>query len=290
MIDLHTHTTYSDGTATVEEILSDAEKIGLACFSITDHNTVAAYRDEAMQRISSLYSGKLVRGVEITCMFHQEVVEVLGYRYDLEGMEQELPCHVLSFKEKQEREFLLICQAFKKAGARFNESEIDFDPEAESSRKAFMLNLQQYKENLPLYSFTESVYSSRSFNRNEIYNPSSKLYVDQSPLYPEACEAVDLIHRCGGLAFLAHLYIYSQAAGFRKDLAHIAAELDLDGIECAHSAFKPEQIADLEAFCDANNLMKSGGSDYHGIRRPDYALGTGRGQLAIPVTYIEGWN
>jgi len=290
MIDLHSHTIYSDGSASVEEILTEAAKKSLTYFSITDHNTVAAYRDEAVGRLSTLYPGTLVRGVEITCMFRGEVVEILGYGYDLQQMERELPLHVLTFEEKQLLEFDLICQTFDQVGVRYNREKIVFDPKVESSRKAFMRSMWQFEENLPLYSHPASVGDSQSFSRNEVYNPASKLYVDQSPLYPTAREAVEVIHRCGGLAFLAHLFIYSHAAEFRCDLAHIVKELSLDGIECAHSAFKPEQIANLEAFCDANGLLKSGGSDYHGTLRPEYALGAGQGRLVIPEAYIKAWT
>ncbi len=131
---------------------------------------------------------------------------------------------------------------------------------------------------------------SRAFARQEVYNPQSMLYVDEAPLYPTVREAVDMVHRCGGMAVLAHMYEYAQSAKLRQRLDEVCAETGLDGLECAHSSFTPEQIQGLEAFCDARGFMKSGGSDYHGARKPGIELGTGRGQLHIKEEYLSSWK
>ncbi|MBY6276344.1 PHP domain-containing protein [Symbiobacterium thermophilum] len=286
MIDLHTHTCFSDGADSPAVLLQKAQEIGLSVISITDHNTVAAYRTQAVRE----YRGRLIPGVEITCMYQGEVIEVLGYGFALEKMEAELSRHVLSFEEKQKREFALICAALQKAGAIFDPAKVVFDPKKESSRKAVLRQLRAEPSNRRLFSSDEAWESSRAFARQEIYNPASRLYVDQSSLYPDLQTAVQMIHRSGGLAFLAHLYIYAHAQEFRARLWEIVQRFGLDGVECAHSAFTPEQIADLERFCEEHQLLKCGGTDYHGSRKPDYALGTGQGQLRIPEEYLQGWN
>lgn len=285
MIDLHTHTCFSDGADEPETLLQRAQEIGLSVISITDHNTVAAYRTPAVQA----YSGRLIPGVEITCMYQGEVIEVLGYGFALDVMEDELRRHVLTFEEKQKREFALICASLARAGAVFDPARVVFDPKRESSRKAVLGQLRAEPSNRRLFSSDEAWENSRAFARKEIYNPSSRLYVDQSPLYPDLQTAVQMIHRSGGIAFLAHLYIYAHAQEFRARLWEIVQTFGLDGIECAHSAFTVEQVADLERFCEQHGLLKSGGTDYHGSRKPDYALGTGQGQVQVPEAYLEGW-
>ena len=170
MIDLHTHTCCSDGADSVETLLRRAEEQKLSVLSITDHNTVAAYRGRGILE----YSGTLIPGVEITCMYQGEVVEVLGYGYRLEDMEAELSRHVLTFEEKQKREFELICAAFRRAGAVFDPAEISFDPTKESSRKAFLRHLNQFPENRRFFSSDETWQSSKAFTREEIYNPDSR--------------------------------------------------------------------------------------------------------------------
>lgn len=100
---------------------------------------------------------------------------------------------------------------------------------------------------------------------------------------------MEMIHRSGGIAFLAHLYIYAHAPEFRRRLWEIVREFGLDGVECAHSAFTAEQILDLNGFCREHGLLRSGGSDYHGSRKPGVSLGTGRGQLDITEEYLKEW-
>lgn len=289
MMDLHTHTIHSDGADTVEELLHHAQESGLSHLSITDHNTTSAYRDPAMAHWQEIYHGTLIRGIEITCMYQGEIVEVLGYGYDLDKLELLLPGVVLPFREKQLREADLIATAFEKAGVVFDRTNIHFDPEHESSRKSFLAELKKHPENLHLVTAPASLERSSVFTRREIYNPLSPLYVDESSLYPTLQQASDVIHAAGGISLLAHLYVYAHAAEFRSQLDKIIAWAQLDGVECAHSEFTPEQISDLEHYDTEKGLLLSGGSDYHGARKPRVALGSGQGQLHIPESYLNNW-
>ena len=289
MIDLHTHTLYSDGTDSVKDLLVKADTLGIRCLSITDHNTVDAYFDSAMDHWHDLFSGTLVPGVEITCMYEGEIVEVLGYGFDLAKMKHSLANLVLPGREKQIREKKLIENVFNRVGVHYNPEKISFDPNHESSRKCFWSELIQDPANLRLLTDPESAKKSSIFTRHEIYNPDSTLYVDESSLYPTICAASQAIHSCGGIALLAHLYEYAHADEFRLRLLSILKDNGLDGAECAHSCFRPEQIADMESFCAENALLRSGGSDYHGSRKVNISLGTGSGLLKIPEAYMNNW-
>lgn len=289
MIDIHTHTLHSDGADTVEELLRHAQELGISHLSITDHNKVSAYRDPIMEHWQDLYHGTLIRGIEITCMYKGEIVEVLGYGYDLDKLEALLPGLVLPFREKQLREAGLIAATFQKAGVIFDPANIVFDPDHESARKSFLAELKKHPENLSLVTDPASLDRSSAFTRKEIYNPLSPLYVDESSLYPTLQQASDAIHAAGGISLLAHLYVYAHAAEFRAELDDIVAWAKLDGVECAHSEFTVEQIADLERYDTEKGLLHSGGSDYHGTRKPKISLGSGQGQLSIPETYLQNW-
>lgn len=285
MIDLHIHTYCSDGADAPSTVMRKVRETGLTTVSLTDHNSVAAY--EAIVPDETV---RIIPGVEITCMNDGEVVEVLGYCFDIDAMKQELSLHTLTFEEKQKKEFLLIEAAYRRAGVKFDSARIVFDPKKESCRKAFLNELRRYPENRCFFKNDETWSVSRAFARQEVYNPKSRLYVDEASLYPTVREAVDMVHRCGGMAFLAHMYEYAQCEKLRGYLESFCAETGLDGLECAHSSFTPEQIQDLEAFCDAHGFMKSGGSDYHGARKPGIELGTGRGQLHIKEDYLASWK
>ena len=289
MIDLHTHTTRSDGADEPATLLARARDIGLTTLSITDHNTVAAYRDPCMGRLDELFPGTLLRGVEITCLHQGEIVEVLGYCFDLDAMESLLADMVLPFEEKQLRESRLIATALRNAGACFDEDAISFDPSRESSRKAYWRELLRHPENRVLATLDESWGSSRAFTRNEVYNPKSRLFVDESSLYPSLGDAVDLIHEARGVAQLAHLHEYASADELRSCLWETVGRIGLDGVECAHSCFDEAQTVDLEEFDRSHGLVMSGGSDYHGSRKRGIELGRGRGNMCVPEDYLETW-
>ena len=86
MIDLHMHTTYSDGTDTVKELLEKAEFLGLEVISITDHNTCKAYFEMEKFNVKEIYHGNIIVGCEFTTSFDNRLIEVLGYGFDYKGV------------------------------------------------------------------------------------------------------------------------------------------------------------------------------------------------------------
>ena len=101
MIDIHTHTTYSDGSFSVIELLQEAEKKNLSLLSITDHNTIDGYYELENSNIRNIFSGNILTGIEITTTYKGETIEVLGYGFDLETMQAFLNQNVLTFEQKQ---------------------------------------------------------------------------------------------------------------------------------------------------------------------------------------------
>lgn len=134
---------------------------------------------------------------------------------------------------------------------------------------------------------------SRSFNdfrRDGLDNPNSIFYmgVDDSPK-PMYKDVADVIHKAGGLVFLAHPFEYKfdNTIGFIDELRK---NVKLDGIECFHpSAEVDNRIEILIEYAKKNNLFISGGSDFHGDKKPNNEIGTGSGSLRISKEYIEEW-
>ena len=90
MIDLHTHTTYSDGTDTVKELFKKANNIGLEIISITNHDDVSAYKELENINIKHYYNGKIIAGCEFTTHFDNRLIEVLGYGFDYKKIDNYL--------------------------------------------------------------------------------------------------------------------------------------------------------------------------------------------------------
>lgn len=287
MIDIHSHTTYSDGSSGVEDLLNEAERLNLSLLSITDHNTIQAYLELQNPNIRDKFRGKIIPGVEITTTYKGETIEVLGYGFDLDTMQQFLNDNVLTFEEKQLKEYELIKNRYKDIGVIFDENNIKFNPKIESCRPAFVIEIKKYPENYKFFLNQESINTASGFTRNEVYNPKSPLYVDESSLFPSLDLAIEMIHNSGGLAFLAHTFAYSP--NIAKELFNIISNYELDGLECFYTTFTKEQSDYLVNVCKNREMYMSGGSDFHGTRKVNHNLGTGHGNLHIDEVIVDSW-
>lgn len=287
MIDIHTHTCYSDGSSTVQELLSEAQKLGITLLSITDHNTLDAYRELSDPNTRNLYKGSIIPGIEITTTYNGETIEVLGYGFDLNKLNKELKNKVLTFEKKQLKEFDLIKSQYRKIGVKFDPTEIKFDPKKESCRQAFVQEIKKYPENYKYFLYKESLETNSGFTRYEVYNPKSHLYVDESSLFPTLEETIEMIHDAEGIAFLAHPFAYSP--NIANDLTNLIKNYNFDGIECYYTTFTEEQTNYLLKLCEDRNMFSSGGSDFHGTRKTNHNLGTGNNNLNIPEKLVEPW-
>ena len=287
MIDIHSHTTYSDGSSSVEELLNEAEKLNLSLLSITDHNTIQAHFELQNSNIRDKFKGKIISGIEITTTYKGETIEVLGYGFNLETMQQFLNDNVLTFEEKQLKEYDLIKNRYKDIGVIFDENNISFNPKIESCRSAFAIEIKKHTENYKFFLNQESINTASGFTRNEVYNPKSPLYVDESSLFPSLETAIQMIHNSGGLAFLAHTFAYSP--NIANELLNIINNYELDGLECFYTTFTKEQSDYLVSVCNDRKLYMSGGSDFHGTRKINHNLGTGQGNLHIDESVVDNW-
>lgn len=287
MIDLHSHTTFSDGSFSVEELLKEAENIDLDVLSITDHNTVDAYKLLKKQDIRSLFSGIIIPGVEITTTYKGEIIEVLGYGFDVETMDKFLKSNVLTFEQKQLKEYELIKNKYQEIGVIFDTNSIKFDAKKESSRGYFAAEIKKYPENYKFFLNEDSITTNTGFTRNELYNPKSPLYVDESSLFPSLEKIIEAIHESAGVAFLAHTFAYSK--NISDELLNIINNYDLDGLECFYTTFTEEQTNYLYKLCKKRKMHMSGGSDFHGTEKKNHNLGIGHGNLNIDYEIIESW-
>ncbi len=287
MIDLHAHTTFSDGSYNVLELLNEAQKNKLSLISITDHNTIQAHFELLNPNIRNKFEGAIITGIEITTTYKGETIEILGYGFDIDKMQHFLNDNVLTFEEKQLKEYELIKKQYKKIGVIFDEKNIQFDPKVESSRIAFVHEIKKYSQNYKFFLNQESITTNTGFTRNEVYNPKSPLYVDESSLFPSLEKTIEMIHQSGGLAFLAHTFAYS--SNISNDLLNIINNYDLDGLECFYTTFTAEQTKYLIHVCKEKNMYMCGGSDFHGSRKKNHNLGTGHGNLHIDENEVSDW-
>lgn len=280
MIDLHMHTIYSDGDKTVEEVLKMCENKKLEYISITDHDTCKQYNDVALKN-NNIFSGKIIIGSELHAVFKKKNIEILAYNINPNIINDW--CEKYYSKEKL-REQQDICRQrlfviCNKHGLVYDESKIRKPKKvSEYVERPIYEELMKHKENYKILGeFTESF---SVFFRKGLANPESSFFMNFIEFRPSYKEVIDIIHKAGGKAFLAHPieYKFKDTIGFINDLRK---EKELDGIECFHPSANQEQRNILVDYAKNNNLYISGGSDYHGSPKPDIEIGIGRGDLNI---------
>ena len=285
MIDLHMHTNYSDGTCSVRDILEEAESKHLECISITDHDTCLGYRD--IDKVRSLYSGKIIKGCELKSIVEGTTIEILGYNVDTEKLNEILPHFAPTYEQINSYESKELLKIFKERGYTVNEENIHFDVTKESGQTAIIKEVLSHPENKRFIEETDYI-DEHVFYRVQMSNPNSPYFVDNSAIIPKPKDVVDIIHEAGGLAFIPHVFIYGENS--QKVLDRLTQNHMVDGIECYYSKFKEDQVQYLLDFCKNNNYYCSGGSDYHGTFKPGICMGSGiNNNLHIPFDIVKPW-
>ena len=289
MIDLHMHTTYSDGTDTVKELLEKAEDLNLEVISITDHNTCKAYLEMEKFNVKEKYKGDILVGCEFSASFDNRAIEIIGYGFDYKIVNE----YLKKFYDKkliEKRTEISFNRLFNK----INELDLEFHIPKEKIaidmyyEITIYNELKKYPENMK--KLKEKVWDSFSdFLRKGLNNKDSLLFINKVEFYPSAEKVVNLIHENGGIVFLAHPYQY-KFTDTESFLDKIYNEVALDGVECFYTTFSEEQTNYLLEFATKRNLLISGGSDYHGTLKQNHNLGVGRGNLNINKDIINNYK
>lgn len=285
MIDLHTHTNYSDGTWNVKKLLQEAQNAKIEVLSITDHDTVKAYEELEKINLDEIYKGKIITGVEFSTVYDGVAFHLLAYDFDYKKLNNWIFENYEGKKPNLEKEFECMLQSCKKnnikiGNLKYNESEgwpIDI----------IFPEIKKYNENKKY--FKEKEWNDINvFFSSCITNKEFPVFVDFSMHYPKADEVLKEVKEAGGKLFIAHL--------FRYNLENPLEFLDLlkenkiiDGVEINHSSFTDEQTKMLEKYCRDNNLLMSGGTDCHGDKKKDRKIGTGYGNMNISKNILDNW-
>lgn len=290
MIDLHSHTTNSDGTWTTKELLMKAEELKLEVLSITDHDTAKSYIEiEKNESLQNIFKGKLIRGAELNCTFDGIKIEILAYNFDLHPIQEWLEDYYTPEKNRERliEEFHDLVSICNEKGIKI-ENNLLYNPDIEYPVDVIYNSIIQFQENRKL--FTEKQWENRDlFFRTCTVDKKFHLYRDFSKQMPTLEFLNQLIHKHNGKIFLAHLYKY-QLNNHIEYLNKMVDKNLLDGVEVYHSSYTDEQIKTLEKYCIKKGMLMSGGSDCHGEKKKDRKLGIGYGNLNINKKIINNWN
>lgn len=290
MVDMHIHSVYSDGDKSVEEILKMCEEKKLEYISLTDHNTCKQYDDLTFSSSEKIFSGKIIKGVELNTVLDGRNIEILGYNINPDIINKwRLKYYKEDVLNKQQKIFgKMLLEKCDKKGLIYDKNILYKDiPVTDFIEIHIYEELIKHKENLSILG--ELAESGGIFYRKGLANPESDFYIDRNSVRPKYEEVIDIIHSSGGKAFLAHPFEY-RIKNLEEFMDKMVKDSKIDGIECFHpSAEEDGKIDYLIDYARKNNLFISGGSDFHGKRKLNIEIGSGKGSLNIPKEFIEEW-
>lgn len=270
MIDLHTHSTFSDGTLTPAELIKAAEEAQLSAVALTDHNTVAGLPDFlAASRASTVAA---IPGTEFSTEYRGTELHILGLFIRPEHYKTVTAILDEMLRRKEQSNIDLV------AALRRADIILDYDAIRASTPDGYVNRAVIAAEMLRL-GYVDSVQQAFSL----WLSPKHGYFVPPKRL--DAFEAIRFIKSIGAAAVLAHPFLNLDEAGLREFLPK-AKEAGLDGMEVCYPIFTPEQTELACAIAGEYGLLPSGGSDFHGANKPHISLGTGRGALAVPEEWL----
>lgn len=287
MIDLHTHTNYSDGTWGLEELLKNAEKNGINLLSITDHDCVNAHIELKKIDYKKYFSGKIIIGAEFNCIFNNAKIELLGYNFDVEKINDWIK---EVYKKNDEasnliNEFNILMKACHKNKVKVD--DIEYNETMGRPLDYIFESIKKFPEN-------KKIFSEKELNDREYFfrcctcNVNFPLYIDYSYQMPDAKIVSEAIRKCGGKVFLAHLFTYP-FNDYESFLNNLVENNIIDGIEVYYSSFNEKQIEFLKNYCSKNNLFMSAGTDCHGDKKAERKIGIGYGNMNVSIDVVSDW-
>lgn len=240
-IDLHTHSNYSDGTCTPEEVVHAALKAGVSVFALTDHDTTDGVSRAA--EVCKEHNLRFVTGVEISTREHDHL-HFIGYNVDLSS--PEFQTFLAQNRQNRRARICRIVAKLQQAGVSITEEDV-------FSRAPNTVSRAHVADALKAKGFVQT----RQDGFRKYLLPDCVGYVPSAGV--SAIEAIQHIKRAGGIAVIAHPGLVSTIWDFPKWV-----EAGLDGIEVFYPAHTSTVKQDLLSLARKYGLLCTAGSDYHG--------------------------
>ena len=272
LIDLHTHSTSSDGTDSPTELVNKAISKKIDVLALTDHDTTRGW-DEARHSLlshPSQTSMQLVQGAEISCQDAEGIsIHMLGYMFDTEFQ----PLLQVLERTRENR-----VSRMERIIARLNEAGIEISLEDVHAQRKGDATLG--RPHLADALVARGHVASRDEAFAELLHNKSKFYINHYS--PSPTEVIRLIKSAGGVAVIAHPLASQRGRTIKIDLMEQLVEAGLDGIEIYHRDHSDDEKVQLLQIAKENELIVTGSSDYHGTGKQN--------QLAEFTTHPQQWG
>ncbi|PCI92414.1 phosphatase [Candidatus Aerophobetes bacterium] len=251
--DMHCHSECSDGSLSPLELLSLAKEKGLSGLSITDHDTVEAYRKDVLEKAEEL-GIEICTGVEFSCQINGTNVHLLGYNLDLNSKPLLELCKRHQVRRKNRNDEIL--RLLDQHGFPVKQEDL-----AESSHGKVIgrPHIAQVMLNKGYVASIKEAFNHYIGDNKCCYCPGESFSVE---------ETIKVIREAGGKAFIAHPHLVKKGGVLRALL-----EMPFDGIECYYALFNRSANEKWLNVGKDKGWLISGGSDFHGELKPQIPLG-----------------
>ena len=258
-IDLHMHSTCSDGTMTPSEIVDYAARRGMRIISITDHDTVAHVKEALLA--AEERSVEMIPGIEVSAEYESRgTMHILGYFID--HTNEDMNKMLRRFREGRDERNPKIVSRLNELGLDIEYKDVLKEAAGQTVGRPHIAQVlvdKGYVRN-----------SKEAFTK--YLEKGSAAYFDRIRFYPDTI--IDIIHKAGGLAFLAHPKQLAISDDTRlEELVRSLISFGLDGIEVYSSCHNKKERALYERIAEQYDLLISGGSDFHGVTKEHIELG-----------------
>lgn len=269
-IDLHTHSTCSDGTFTPEEVVREAKKAGLSAIALTDHDTLDGL-PEAIEA-GRKYGIEVITGIEFSVSSDTEM-HLLGLNFSLDCPEIQGVLNEM-IVQRDLRNYKVI-ELLEKCGIHITIDDILAEATSPVTGRSQIAKAMLKKGYVS--SIKEAFDKYLSFGK--------PAFVERKSLSPE--KAINLIKASGGKSFVAHLNQTGKTDSELYSILIHLKECGLDGIEGYYTEYTEDMNRRYRKMAEDIGLQLSGGSDFHGKNKDGYNIGTGKGNLRIPYSLFD---
>lgn len=255
LVDFHMHSIYSDGVKSPEELLRHALDCNLSMMALTDHDEIDGIKAlrTAQEQLDPEKTIKFINGCEFSADYKDKSIHILGYRFD--ETNKELRDFIEYFKSKREERIDEIIRRCNNAGYFISKDEL---------LKKFPKTQAYGRPHIGQLLIDGGYAKDINDVFKDILRKDSPCYVPKVKI--EVPYIIDIIHKAGGLAVMAHPKLVTSDEYVVEMLAY-----DFDGMEVYHTKHNDDDVKRYKALAKEHNLFITGGSDYHGIpgKAPD---------------------
>lgn len=269
-VDLHLHTTHSDGSCTPSELVRLAHQAGVTALAVTDHDIMTGVAQATAE--GEHYGIEVIPGVEISSMIGQSELHILGYFLD--WRDPILNERFTTLRESRHRRNPQIVERLQALGIDITYDEVRALAGSDSVGRPHIARALMDKH----------VVSSAKEAFDRFLANGKPAYVARD--LPNPAEAIQWIKAAGGLAVLAHPSWVRLADRSLIELVRELKVAGLDGLEVYYSTHASRQTREYLSLAQHLGLLVTGGSDFHGLTKPDIDVGIGKGTLHVPTALL----